>query len=67
MARRAVNLHGCALPHCAPPFFLLRGYPGSAKLVLPPLAYSHRGYPTGAKLEVGWGASLRKNRAVPLA
>jgi hypothetical protein len=46
VARRAVNLHGCALPHCAPllrrlrrilllcpPFFLLRGYPGSAKLV----------------------------------
>jgi hypothetical protein len=47
VARRAMNLHGCALPHCAPllrrlrrtlllcpPFFLLRGYPGSAKLVL---------------------------------
>jgi hypothetical protein len=47
VARRAMNLHGCALPHFAPllrrlrrilplcpPFFLLRGYPSSAKLVL---------------------------------
>ena len=27
MARRAVNLHGCAPASLCPPFFLLRGYP----------------------------------------
>ena len=41
MARRAVNPHGCVPASLCPPFFLLRGYPGSAKLVLgrpPPAA-----------------------------
>ena len=41
MARRAVNLHGCPPASLCPPFFLLRGYPSSAKLVLgrpPPAA-----------------------------
>jgi len=28
-----MNLHGCAPASLCPPFFLLRGYPGSAKLV----------------------------------
>jgi len=39
VARRAMNLHGCAPASLCPPLFLLRGYPGSAKLVLgrPPL------------------------------
>ena len=34
VARRAVNLHGCAPVSLCPPFFLLRGYPSSAKLLL---------------------------------
>jgi hypothetical protein len=34
VARRAMNLHGCLPASLCPPFFLLRGYPGSAKLVL---------------------------------
>jgi hypothetical protein len=34
VARRAMNLHGCAPASLCPPFFLLRGYPGSAKLLL---------------------------------
>jgi hypothetical protein len=45
VARRAINLHGCALPHL-PPFFLLGGYPrerisyGSGGAP-PPAAASH--------------------------
>jgi hypothetical protein len=33
VARRAVNLHGWKPASLCPPFFLLRGYPGSAELV----------------------------------
>jgi len=42
------------VPPLCPPFFPLRGYPGSAELVLgcPPF-FLRRGYPSSAKLVLG--------------
>jgi hypothetical protein len=41
-----------------PPVLPTAGVPQPREARTAPLACSHRGYPTGAKLEVGWGAPL---------
>ena len=48
MARRAVNLHGCALPHCAPRFSYGGGTPAarSSYWGAPPPASTPPGYRT---------------------
>jgi len=51
---------GLPPPRC-PPFFLLWGTP-AVRSSYCLLGYSHRGYPTCAKLEAEWGALRLRHR-----